>query len=129
MGGRVFRSFACRTHWVSVIVDNTRRRFDPYVVPQGPLKPSFPLPFSHSRSGTSPERAAKSAVWQSLQPPTIRTYFPRSIAFKLVDAAGFFACAVSAAMPTLDAVMSATIAVIVTKRRFMVMAIVRRRHR
>ena len=114
-------------YWVSLIVDNTRRRFDPYVVPQAPLKPTFPLPFSHSLSGTSPERAAKSTVWQSLQPPTMSMYFPRSIALRLVDAAGFFAGAVSAAVVAFDAVMSATVAAIVTKGRFMVMAIVRRR--
>src|SRR5438067_11445054 len=126
MGGRVFSSFAYRTHCISVIVDNTRRRFEPYVVPQGPLKPILPLPFSHSLSGTSPERTAKSAVWQSLHPPTISMYLPRSMALRLVDARGFFAGALSAAVPTFDTVTRATVAAVVSKRRFMAVAIVRR---
>src|SRR5437588_720430 len=69
----------------------------------------------HIRRRRFAGRAAKSAVWQSLQPPTISMYLPRSIALRLVDAAGFFAGAVSAAVAMGDAARSATVAAVVAK--------------
>src|ERR1700687_1463005 len=77
MGGRVFSDFAFLSHCSSVRLCIYIRRFDAYVVPHGPRHPRR-SPVSQSFSGTLPLLMKYPGVWQSLQPPILTRYLPRS---------------------------------------------------